>query len=180
MHGLGRVQVDGRVVVQDPRVMRRDVAHAAHVGRERVHLVHFVGGAVRVLRLTQIDLQELVGGRRGVFRLLRVDAAHPIAALFQKADEMVADEAARAGDEHARHPRFLAIGMRHPVPNARSVTFNPGGACLRLNSAIWTRRSTCATVAGSNPAATISSAGWCRSTWRSRMSSSTSYGGSES
>ena len=25
--------------------------------------------------------------------------------------------------------------MRQPVPNARSVTFRPGAACLRLNSA---------------------------------------------
>ena len=35
-----------------------------------------------------------------------------------------------------------AIGMRQPVPNARSVTFRPGAACLRLNSAPRTRRST--------------------------------------
>ena len=35
-----------------------------------------------------------------------------------------------------------AIGMRQPVPNARSVTFNPGAACLRLNSAPRTIAST--------------------------------------
>ena len=49
--------------------------------------------------------------------------------------------------------------MRHPVPNARSVTLRPGAACLRLNSAARTSRSTRWTVAASKPAATISSAG---------------------
>ena len=37
--------------------------------------------------------------------------------------------------------------MRQPVPNARSVTFRPGAACLRLNSARRTSRSTRRTVA---------------------------------
>src|SRR5581483_494457 len=67
-----------------------------------------------------------------------------------------------------------AIGILQPVPNARSVTFNPGAACLRLNSAMRTRRSTRRTVVGSNPAATISLALWWRSMWRCRMSSRTS------
>src|SRR5207253_2741164 len=49
---------------------------------------------------------------------------------------------------------FAAIGIRQPVPNARSVTFNTGAACLRLNSACRTRRSTRVTVSGSKPAAT--------------------------
>ena len=35
-----------------------------------------------------------------------------------------------------------AIGMRQPVPNARSVTLSPGAACLRLNSAARTIFST--------------------------------------
>ena len=38
--------------------------------------------------------------------------------------------------------------MRQPVPKARSVTFNPGAACLRLNSAPRTSRSTLRTVVG--------------------------------
>ena len=37
---------------------------------------------------------------------------------------------------------FAAIGIRQPVPNARSVTLSPGAACLRLNSARCTSRST--------------------------------------
>jgi glycosyltransferase involved in cell wall biosynthesis len=32
--------------------------------------------------------------------------------------------------------------MRHPVPNARDVTFRTGAACLRFNSAIRTSFST--------------------------------------
>lgn len=78
------------------------------------------------------------------------------------------------------HSCFAAIGIRHPVPNARSVTFRPGAACFRLNSAARTIRSTRSTVAGSNPAATIADADSCRSMWRCRIGSSTSYGGSES
>ncbi len=52
-----------------------------------------------------------------------------------------------------------AIGIRHPVPKALSVTFNPGAACLRLNSAPRTSRRTRRTVSASKPAATIASAG---------------------
>ena len=37
---------------------------------------------------------------------------------------------------------FAAMGIRHPVPIARSVTFSPGAACFRLNSADRTRPST--------------------------------------
>ena len=50
----------------------------------------------------------------------------------------------RASTVH--RPASPAIGIRQPVPNARSVTFRPGAACLRLNSATRTSRSTRATV----------------------------------
>lgn len=60
------------------------------------------------------------------------------------------------------HP-LAAIGIRQPVPKARSVTFNPGAACLRLNSAPRTSCSTRRTTKGSKPAATIVSADSCRS-----------------
>ncbi len=43
----------------------------------------------------------------------------------------------------------VAIGMRQPTPKARSVTFRPGAACLRLNSLAATRRTTRSTVARS-------------------------------
>ena len=56
--------------------------------------------------------------------------------------------------------RFAAIGIRQPVPKARSVIFSPGGACRRLNSARRTNRTTCLTVSRSNPTATISSGDW--------------------
>jgi CitMHS family citrate-Mg2+:H+ or citrate-Ca2+:H+ symporter len=42
-----------------------------------------------------------------------------------------------------------AIGIRHPVPNARDVTLSPGAACFRLNSAIRTSLSTRRTVCSS-------------------------------
>src|SRR6185503_9183367 len=177
---LERVEVDQRVVVENQAVVRRDVAHAAHVGGERVDVIDAGSRGARVRRLAQIEDEELVGGRALVLGALDVDAADPVPLAFQIADEMMADESAGAGDEYPRHDCFAAIGIRHPVPNARSVTLRPGAACFRLNSAIRTSRSTRSTVARSNPAATISSAVWCRSTCRCRMSSSTSYGGSES
>jgi hypothetical protein len=48
-----------------------------------------------------------------------------------------------------------AIGIRHPVPKARSVIFNPGGACLRLNSAREINFITLLTTAESCPASII-------------------------
>jgi len=57
-------------------------------------------------------------------------------------------QGAREVDPDSHHsPR--TIGMRHPVPKAREVTFNPGAACLRLNSAFLTSHRTRRTVAGS-------------------------------
>ena len=38
------------------------------------------------------------------------------------------------------------MGIRHPVPNAREVTFRTGAACFRLNSAMRTSRNTRRTV----------------------------------
>src|SRR5206468_13071117 len=116
--------------------------------------------------------------RLGVLRLREIDAADPVALLLQSGREMVADKAAGAGDENfltahallsavtSSRWGFAAIGMRQPVPKARSVTFRPGAACLRLNSAIRTSRRTRVTVSASKPAAMISPAGWCFSMCR--------------
>ncbi len=52
------------------------------------------------------------------------------------------------------------MGIRHPVPKARSVIFNPGGACRRLNSALATIFMTFSTTAGSCPALTIWAGDW--------------------
>ena len=125
-------------------------------------MIHAARRSERRRRIAQIADDELVRVGRGVFRMLDVDAADPVPLLPQVGDEMVSDESAGACDENLCHVPSVtraAIGMRHPVPNARSVTFNPGAACLRLNSASRTSLSTRRTVSASNPAATISRAG---------------------
>ena len=140
-------------------MVRGDVAHPAHVGGEGVDVLDAVRCLPRVRGLAQIEEQEFVRRSRAVLGPLDVDAANPVPLTFQFGHQVMPDESAGAGDEDARHETRAAIGIRHPVPNARSVTFNPGAACLRLNSATRTRRRTRSTVARSNPAATISSAG---------------------
>src|SRR5690606_37586453 len=74
----------------------------------------------------------------------------------------------------------MLIGYRLSRPNARRDTFGPGADWWRFHSLVRTRRRTRSTVVASKPALTISSRAWSWSTWRSRIASSTSYGGSES
>ena len=54
-----------------------------------------------VLPAAQIEQLELVGRGRRVLRVLEIDAAHPVALLLQMSDQMMADEAAGAGDQNA-------------------------------------------------------------------------------
>src|SRR5579884_3809513 len=69
---------------------------------------------------------------------------------------------------------------RRSLPKALGVILTPGGAWRRLYSLASTIAITRATVAGSNPWATISSAERSSSTYSARIGSSTSYGGSVS
>ena len=94
---------------------------------------------------------------------------------YREYDEYVAGKQDR-GSAAARKARYSwrTIGIRHPVPNAREVTFRTGAACFRLNSAIRTSRSTRRTVASSKPCAMISSADCDCSTCSSRIWSSSS------
>ena len=61
-------------------MVRRDEAHAAHVGRERVDVVDAAGVACEaVVPAAEVEELELVGVDVGVLGLLEVDAAHPVA-----------------------------------------------------------------------------------------------------
>src|SRR5271154_1467042 len=73
------------------------------------------------------------------------------------------------------------MGNRRPIPNDFLVTFNTGAACCRLYSLFSTSCRTDLTSATSTPCSSaICSAEQYRSTYASRIGSSTSYGGSES
>ena len=99
---VDRVEVDQRVVAKDRRVVRRDVTHAAHVGGERVDVIDALGRLETALAVTQIEKQELVGLGIRVFGRLHVDTPNPVAALFERADEVVADETAGARHKCAK------------------------------------------------------------------------------
>ena len=89
-----------------------DEAHAAHVGRERVDLVDAAGGFEAVFPAAQVEEHEFVGLGRLVFRVLEIDAAHPVAAPLEVVDEVVADEAAGSGNENAglSHRDLVSLG----------------------------------------------------------------------
>src|ERR1700722_21006284 len=73
------------------------------------------------------------------------------------------------------------MGNRRPIPNDFLVTFNTGAACCRL----YSLRSTSCITDFTSPTSTPCSSAICsaeqyRSTYASRIGSSTSYGGNES
>src|SRR5438034_11319280 len=115
-------------------MIRRDVAHAAHVGRQRVHVIHGVRGVPRIRRLAEIADDELVGATRRVLRTFQIDAAHPMTLLREMRHEVVADESARAGHEDS-HCVHSILSWR-----SGSVSVNLGhesGAREATNTARW-------------------------------------------
>jgi hypothetical protein len=54
-----------------------------------------------------------------------------------------------------------AMGIRHPVPKARSVTLSPGAACFRLNSERATNLTIFSTISVLCPEWTISAGDLC-------------------
>ena len=82
------------------RVMAGDETHASHVGRQCVDLFDSPGRLQTVLPSAQIENLEFVRVRRRVFRMLQIDASHPVSLPLQEGYEMVPDEAARTRDQH--------------------------------------------------------------------------------
>jgi hypothetical protein len=96
------MQVHQRVVAHDVGLVRLDEADAAHVRGQVVDLVDVARGLETGVEAPQVEALELVGAARLELRRLQVDAAHPVAVGDEEAHQVVADEAAGAGDEHAR------------------------------------------------------------------------------
>src|SRR5579864_639366 len=93
------MQVDERRVAHDFRFVRLDEPDSAHIGRQVVDLVDALGGLEGVLPAPEVQLKELMRMCCLVFRLLEIDAAHPVAAFHERAAQMMADEATRTRDE---------------------------------------------------------------------------------
>jgi hypothetical protein len=83
-------------------------------------VVDAAGGQQAVVPASQVADLELVGVDRGELGILAVDAANPIAALFEIGDQVVADEAAGAGHEHA------LVGVCHFACHSRTKPPGPG------------------------------------------------------
>ena len=103
----------------------RDEPHAAHVGGEAVDVVEAtlnIECCCCLNRVAQVEQQELVRGRRLELRLLDINAPDPVPLVLQSLDEMVANEATRAGYKNSIHEHPL------PIPNnssAASIPWNP-------------------------------------------------------
>jgi hypothetical protein len=90
--------IDRCVVVQDPRMVRGDIAHTAHVGGQRVQFVDAGSRAPCGRGIAQVEQLKVVGRARRVIRMLHVDSANPRATRFQLRDKVMADESTRAGN----------------------------------------------------------------------------------
>ncbi len=72
-----------------------DIANAAHVGSEVIHFIDCAPrGQQTVVRFSQVEKLELVGGTDLVLRRLNVRTPHPMAIRLQPFDQVVADKAA--------------------------------------------------------------------------------------
>ena len=87
--------------------MRRDKAHAAHIGSERVHLVDSVGSLEAVFAPPQVQYRKLVRRARLVLRMLEIRASYPVALLLEIADQMVPDEPTGPRYQDSLHERLL-------------------------------------------------------------------------
>src|SRR5207247_9115222 len=102
--GFQHVGVDQDIVVHDLGLVGLDEADPPHVGGQAIDLVHRLGSCEAVLPATEIKHLELVSGRRLELRYPEIHASHPMPEPSQMPGEMVADETARAGDQHAWLP----------------------------------------------------------------------------
>ena len=93
--------------MHDLALGRVDEAHAAHVGRELVHLVE--GAAAQgerllaVLRPAQIEQHEFIGCRRAILVRFDIHPAHPVAFALEPLHQMAGDEPAGATNQCCLH-----------------------------------------------------------------------------
>src|SRR5918997_861969 len=105
-------------------MVRRDETHATHIGGQRVDVVDAPGRQQAFVEAAKIAQLELVRIHRGVLRNVEVNASYPVAALLQRGDEVMTDEAAGAGDQDPRlvlRPHFGSLG-RPKVLSGESAT----------------------------------------------------------
>src|SRR5690606_36236769 len=96
---LQHVRVDEDVVTRNVRMVAGDVPDPTHVRGEVVDLVHAAGGHEAVVPAPQVEQLELVCGVRLELWFFDVGPPHPVAVRFQVLDQVMAYEAARAGDQ---------------------------------------------------------------------------------
>src|SRR5256885_12635550 len=102
------MEIDRRRVVHHVGVVLagEDIARAAHVGRQLVHLIEVaIDDLAAKALLAQVAQHEFVRGGGRKFRQLQVYATDKVAFAFQPAREMRADEPAGAKYESSTHAR---------------------------------------------------------------------------
>jgi hypothetical protein len=124
--GVAHVGVDQQAVVEDLALVGVDEAHAAHVRGELIHLVDGLAvdenGLDAALRLTEVELQELVGGGRAELVLLDVHPADPEALLLQPLDQVTSDESPGTADNRSLHGRLSPSFSSARSPGHRNVS----------------------------------------------------------
>src|SRR5690242_17021418 len=107
-------------------MVRRDEAHPTHVGSERIHMLDALRGLEAALPPTKVEQAKLIGIALGVFRMLDVNAANPVALPLQEGNQMMADKTAGPGDENLRshcgcHATFLSVRSEARAPLASTA-----------------------------------------------------------
>ena len=78
------MRADQDVVVEDLRMVVGDKPHAAHVSRQRIHLINPPCGLDAILPPAQVEHHEFVRFGCGVFWMLEIYAAYPYPDLSEK------------------------------------------------------------------------------------------------
>lgn len=88
--------------MEDRRVIGRDKTRAARIRGQGIDVVDAPSRQQACVEATKVPHLELAGIDLRVFGRMQVDTAYPIAPPLQRSNEMVTDEASRAGHHHAR------------------------------------------------------------------------------
>jgi hypothetical protein len=103
------------------------MTHSAHVGGQRVDVIHTPGGEQALVPTAEVQELKLIGVDRRVLWSLQVDTPHPVSAPLHAGDQMVTDEAPSTGDQD-RLTRDLAHVQRTPPLRPAISTVRPSAA----------------------------------------------------
>src|SRR5688572_23905426 len=104
------MNVDERIVVQDPGMVGRDKTHATHIGSQSIDLVHAACGLKTILPTPKIQPQKLSGISTAEFRIFKIYPPYPIPLALEIGDQVVTDKACGSGDDNLPvmwHGEFL-------------------------------------------------------------------------